>query len=107
MAAEAADPVHREAESFTPKQGQYLALIYYYAKIHGRTLAEADFQRFFRVTPPVVHQMIKTLAARGFIDREAGTARSIRLPISGAADVMAVSDHGTFVGLTQFPRCCH
>ena len=58
---------------FTPKQGQYLAFIYYYAKIHGRPPAEAELQRFFRVTTPVVHEMINTLAARGFIDREPGT----------------------------------
>jgi repressor LexA len=60
----------RETNPYTPKQGQYLAFIYYYTKIHGRPPAEADFQRFFRVTPPVVHQMIKALTARGFIDRE-------------------------------------
>jgi hypothetical protein len=53
---------------FTAKQGQYLAFIYYYSKIHGIPPAEADFRRFFRVTPPVVHQMIKTLHTRGFID---------------------------------------
>jgi repressor LexA len=64
---------------FTAKQGQYLAFIYYYSKIHGMPPAEADFRRFFRVTPPVVHQMIKTLHARGFIDREPGKARTIRL----------------------------
>jgi repressor LexA len=57
---------------FTAKQGQYLAHIYYYTKIHGRPPAESDLQRFFRVTPPVVHQMIKTLDARGFIDRQQG-----------------------------------
>ena len=68
--------------AYTPRQGQYLAFIYYYTKIHGRAPAEADLQRFFRVTPPVVHQMIKTLAARGFIDREPGTARSIRLRLT-------------------------
>ena len=73
-----------EAKPFTPKQGQYLALIYYYTKIHGRPPAEADLQRFFRVTPPVVHQMIKTLAARGPIDREPGTARSVRLRLTRA-----------------------
>ncbi len=78
----AADRVTREAKPFTPKQGQYLAFIYYYTKIHGRAPAEADLQRFFRVTPPVVHQMIKTLAARGFIDREPGTARSVRLRLT-------------------------
>ena len=67
-----------------PKQGQYLAFIYYYTKIHGKPPAEADLQRFFRVTPPVVHQMIKTLAARRFIEREPGTARSIRLRLTRA-----------------------
>jgi repressor LexA len=74
----------REAKPFTSKQGQYLAFIYYYTKIHGRPPAEADLQRFFRVTPPVVHQMIKRLAALGFIDREPGTARSIKLRLTRA-----------------------
>ncbi len=81
---EAADAVSYEAKPFTPKQGQYLAFIYYYTKIHGRAPAEADFQGFFRVTPPVVHQMIKTLAARGFIDREPGAPRSITLRLARA-----------------------
>jgi hypothetical protein len=31
--------------SFTAKQGQDLAFIYYYTKIHGTPPAEADFQR--------------------------------------------------------------
>jgi repressor LexA len=69
-------------KSFTAKQGQYLAFIYYYSKIHGAPPAEADFQRFFRVTPPAVHQMIMTLHARGFIDREPGKARTIRLRLT-------------------------
>jgi hypothetical protein len=43
-----------DATPFTAKQGQYLAFIYYYTKIHGTPPAEADFRRFFRVTPPVV-----------------------------------------------------
>ena len=43
---------------------------------------EVDLQRFFRVTPPVVHQMIKTLAARRFIEREPRTARSMRLRLT-------------------------
>ena len=68
-----------DARTFTAKQGQYLAFIYYYTKIHGMPPAEADLRRFFRVTPPVVHEMIKTLHARGFIEREPGKARSIRL----------------------------
>ena len=35
---------------FTQKQGQYLAFIYNYTKIHVRPPAEADMQRYFRVT---------------------------------------------------------
>jgi repressor LexA len=78
------ETVARESKPFTAKQGQYLAYIYYYTKIHGRPPAESDLQRFFRVTPPVVHQMIKTLDANGFIDRQPGAARSIRLRLTRA-----------------------
>jgi repressor LexA len=73
-----------EVRTFTVKQGQYLAFIYYYSKIHGTPPAESDFQRYFRVTPPVVHQMIKTLQAHGFIDRDPGKARSIKLRLTRA-----------------------
>jgi Mn-dependent DtxR family transcriptional regulator len=66
---------------YTDKQGQYLAFIYYYGKIHGRAPAEADMQQYFRVSPPSVHQMILTLEARGLIERTPGQARSIRLLI--------------------------
>ena len=51
---------------FTEKQGQYLAFIYYYTKVNGRPPAEADMQRYFRVTPPSVHQMILTIEANVF-----------------------------------------
>lgn len=79
-----AETVVRDAKPFTAKQGQYLAYIYYYTKIHGRPPAESDLERFFRVTPPVVHQMIKTLDARGLIERQPGAARSIRLRLARA-----------------------
>jgi repressor LexA len=69
-------------KSYTGKQGQYLAFIYYYSKIHGRAPAEAEMQQYFRVSPPAVHQMILTLEARGLIERTPGQARSIRLLIS-------------------------
>jgi repressor LexA len=67
--------------SFTQKQGQYLAFIYYYTKLNRQPPAEADMQRYFRVTPPSVHQMVLTLAANGFIERTPGQGRSIRLKI--------------------------
>ena len=64
---------------FTKKQGQYLAFIYNYSKIHGRAPSESDLQRYFQTTPPTIHQMIKTLELGGFIERTPGQARSVRL----------------------------
>jgi repressor LexA len=66
---------------YTDKQGQYLAFIHYYTKINGRAPAEADMERYFRVTPPSVHQMVLTLEAKGLIERTPGMGRSIRLLI--------------------------
>ena len=69
--------------AYTEKQGQYLAFIYCYTKINGRPPAEADMQRYFRTTPPTVHQMVLTLERKGLISREPGKARTIQvlLPI--------------------------
>jgi repressor LexA len=68
-----------KAPSFTAKQGQYLAFIYHYTKIHRRAPAESDLERYFRVSPPSIHEMIKTLQRNGLIERIPGQARSIRL----------------------------
>jgi DNA-binding MarR family transcriptional regulator len=70
--------------TYTETQGQYLAYIYYYTKIHGVPPAEADIQRYFKVSPPAVHNMIVTLEKRGFIRRTPGASRSIRLLLSRA-----------------------
>ncbi|MBW1700668.1 MAG: MarR family transcriptional regulator [Deltaproteobacteria bacterium] len=67
---------------YTKRQGQYLAFIYYYTKIHGYPPAEADMQRYFKVSPPSIHQMVLTLEKRGLIERVPQRARSIRLLIS-------------------------
>jgi Mn-dependent DtxR family transcriptional regulator len=64
---------------FTAKQGQYLAFIHLYTKLHRQAPAEADMQRYFQVTPPSVHQMIITLERKGFISRVPRKPRSIRL----------------------------
>ncbi len=64
---------------YTPRQGQYLAFIYYYTKIHRSPPAEADFQRYFKLSPSSVHQMIMTLEKKGLIKRIPGQARSISL----------------------------
>lgn len=64
---------------FTELQGQYLAFIHAYTKIHRRPPAEADMQRFFEVTPPSVHRMVVELEHRGLIRRQPGQARSIEI----------------------------
>jgi len=67
--------------NFTHLQGQYLAFLEAYTKVNARPPAEADFQRYFKVTPPAVHQMILTLARLGLITRSPGQARSLRLNV--------------------------
>ncbi len=67
---------------FTAKQGQYLALIDAYTRVHGRPPAEADLQRHFGVTPPSVHQMVLTLERAGLIRRQPGVARSIEVLVA-------------------------
>lgn len=65
---------------YTAKQGQYLAFNYY-TKLNGCAPAEMDFQRYFKVSPPSVHQMILTLERQGFISRVPGQGRSITLRV--------------------------
>ena len=64
---------------FTRLQGQYLAFVVAYVKLNRRPPAEADFQRYFDVTPPSVHNMILTLERRGLISRIPGRSRSIEV----------------------------
>ena len=72
------------AKTFTPKQGQYLAFIHLYKRLHRQPPAEADMQEYFRVTPPSVHQMVLTLERSGLIRRQPRAARSIELLVDPA-----------------------
>lgn len=67
---------------FTEKQGQYLSFIAHYIMLNGRSPAESDIQRYFKVTPPTVHQMVVKLERLGLITRTPNVARSIRVEIS-------------------------
>ncbi len=67
---------------YTPRQGQFLVFIHYYAKLNGCPPAEGDMVRYFKITPPSAHQMVVTLERRGLIERVPGQARSIRLLLS-------------------------
>ena len=67
------------AKTFTPRQGQYLAYIHLYTRLHRRPPAETDIQQYFRVSPPSVHQMVLSLERAGLIKRLPRTPRSIEV----------------------------
>jgi hypothetical protein len=71
----------REETQFTHRQGQFLAFIHQYWKLHRQGPAELDLVRFFRVTPPSVHSMVVKLQELGLITKKLGVARSIRIAI--------------------------
>jgi hypothetical protein len=73
------DSFWEDGMTFTKKQGQYLAFIYCYTKIHRQPPAERDMQMYFEVSAPSIHQMVLTLEKKGLISRSPGQARSIRL----------------------------
>jgi len=56
-----------------------LAFIYHYTQINRQPPAETDIQRYFRVTPPTVHQMIVKLEENGLIQRVPRQARTLRI----------------------------
>jgi DNA-binding MarR family transcriptional regulator len=82
----------RDRPSFTPKQGQYLAFIDAYTRVHRRAPAEADIRRHFGVTPPSVHQMILTLERADLIKRQPGAPRSIEVLVP-PEDLPVLLDH--------------
>jgi repressor LexA len=56
-----------------------LAFIYHYSKLNRRPPAEADIEKYFRVAPPTVHQMIKKLDEKGLITRIPRQPRTIQV----------------------------
>ena len=66
----------------TSQQGQFLAYIRDYMLLNnGLAPSHAEFQRFFRLTPPSVNSMLKRLDQKGFICRIPGQPRAIELTI--------------------------
>lgn len=72
----------KQKVEFTHRQGQCLAFLHLYRKLHRRGAAEQDMAKFFRLTPPAVHGMIDKLEELGLIAREQGVARSVRVTLS-------------------------
>jgi LexA DNA binding domain-containing protein len=63
----------------TSRQREYLEFIKKYMGRFGVSPAESDIQRHFLVSAPSVNQMMQALERHGFIMRQRGVARSIRL----------------------------
>ena len=63
----------------TSRQQEYLEFIKKYMGRFGFSPAESDIQRHFLVSAPSVNQMMQALERHGFIMRQRGVARSIRL----------------------------
>lgn len=78
---------------FTKKQGQYLAFIHLYRKLNRQGPAELDIAKYFRVSPPSVHQMVVKLDELGLITREPGVSRSMRVAIP-ASEIPDLEDEG-------------
>ena len=55
-----------------------------YTLVNERPPAQADIQRFFRLTPPSVYQMLLTLEREGLISRRPGVPRSIAVLVNRA-----------------------
>ncbi len=51
-------------------------------KLNGQSPAEADMQKYFKVSPPTVHQMVVKLESIELIKRKAGVARSIHILVA-------------------------
>ena len=71
-----------DVATFTQKQGEYLAFIYWYTRVNRRAPAQADIQHYFQATPPSVHNMVVKLHEAGLIERSPGEPRSIKVLIS-------------------------
>jgi hypothetical protein len=74
-------PSRKQQAPFTHRQGQFLAYIHLYCRLHRQSPAEVDLVRYFRVTPPAIHHMIIRLEERGLITREPGVPRTVRVAI--------------------------
>lgn len=84
---------------FTKKQGQYLAFIYNYSKIHGRAPAESDLQRYLH------HAAVGSPATGEFaawceharIAHWVGPAETLQIQASAEAHPVLQRRGGTFV----------
>ncbi|MGC2205873.1 MAG: MarR family transcriptional regulator [Thermoplasmata archaeon] len=63
----------------THAQGQYLAYIYWYTKVHRRPPSENEIAEFLAVRGPSAHRMILGLENRGYLSRTPGQPRTLKV----------------------------
>ena len=97
-----AKKAERPPARFTAKQGQYLAYLYLYRKLHRYSPSESEIAEYFRVSPPSVHQMIVKLEERGLITREPGVPRSVRVTVP-RSEIPQLDDDEEDVALAAGP----
>ncbi len=68
--------------AWTHRQGQFLAFIHWYRRLHRQSPAEADLAKYFRLTPPAVHSMVVKLRDLGPIAGRPGAPRSLLVLVS-------------------------
>ena len=76
----------------TRRQREYLEFITRYILRFGVSPAESDIQRHFLLSAPSVNHMVQTLERRGFITRQRGVPRSIRV-VDHTDQVVCVGTH--------------
>jgi repressor LexA len=77
----------------TRRQQDYLDFIQMYMDRFHFAPAEADIQRHFLVSAPSVNQMMQSLERHGFIRRQRGVARSIRMVEAADCSVCGQAHH--------------
>jgi hypothetical protein len=69
---------------FTPTQGRYLSFIHAYTATIGQPPSMQEIATAMGVSSPSVNGMLKSLAEKGLIRREAGASRAIELLVDSA-----------------------
>jgi DNA-binding MarR family transcriptional regulator len=69
----------KAAVRVTRAQGQLVAYVYWYAKVHRVPLAENEIADFLGIQGPSVHQMILRLESKAILSRRPGEPRTIKI----------------------------
>jgi len=88
----------------TTRQREYLEFITKYIGRFGRSPAESDIQRHFLISAPSVNHMVQGLERRGFIERQSGMPRSIRVVVPSACALCGDRHHLKRPGPRSPPR---